>query len=69
MLVFFFFFASPFYSPSVVLYTSASDKGIGALLMQQDDRGKNHVIAYARRTLNTAESKHSVTHLETIAVV
>ncbi len=43
----------------------ASATGIEAVLMQQDDRGKNHVIAYVSRTLNSAECNYSVTDKET----
>ncbi len=61
--------AFPDYSAPFVLYTDASATGIGAVLMQPDDRGKNRAIAYASRTLNSAETNYSVTHLEGLAVV
>ncbi len=61
--------AFPDYSSPFVLYTDASTTGLGAVLMQPDDRGKNRAIAYASRTLNPAETNFSVTHVEGLAVV
>ncbi len=48
--------AFPDYSVPLSLYTDASTLGLGAVFMQPDTRGKNHAIAYARRTLNQAEA-------------
>ncbi len=58
----------PDYIP-FVLYTDASALGLGAVLMQPDESGKNRVIGYASRTLNPAESNYSVTHQETLAII
>ncbi len=49
--------------------TDASTLGFEAVLKQCEERGKNHVIAYASRTLNSPEASDSVTHLETLTVV
>ncbi len=51
------------------MYTDASALGLGAVLMQQDVRGKHSAAVYASRTLNQAESDYSMTHQETVAVV
>ena len=59
----------PNFSEPFLICTDASSLGLGAVLMQQDNRGKNHVIAYASRVLTPAESNYSVTHQETLAVV
>ncbi len=61
--------AFPDYTVPFTLYTEASALGLGAVLIQPDTRGKNHAIAYDSRTLNQAEANHSVTHLETLAIV
>ena len=58
----------PDFSQPFILCTDASSLGVGAVLMQKLD-AKTHTIAYASRVLNTAESKYSATHLETLAVV
>ena len=50
------------------LHTDASDLGLGAFLYQQDENGKNKVIAYASRTLNQAEKNYPAHKLEFLAL-
>ena len=42
--------------------------GLGAVLYQQDENGKNKVIAYASRTLNQAEKNYPAHKLEFLAL-
>ena len=61
--------AFPDFGKPFILCTDASGAGLGAALMQADARGKNRPIAFASRILNQAESRYSVTDLETLAII
>jgi len=51
-----------------VLDTDAPDAALGAVL-QQEQKGKLHVIGYASRTLTPAEARYCITHREFLGVV
>ena len=61
--------AYPAFGQEFVLETDASISGLGAVLSQKQADGKIHPIAYASRSLNTAEKNYGITELETLAVV
>jgi hypothetical protein len=52
-----------------ILTTDASGVGLGAILSQQNEFGKEHPCAYASRTLTEAEQKWAPTMLEHLAMV
>ena len=47
----------------------ASDYGVGGVLSQIQDDGRERVIAYGRRVLSKAERRYCVTRRELLAVV
>ena len=61
--------AFPDFSKTFILDTDASDAGIGAVLSQLDDDKKEHVIAYASRTLSKPERRYCVTRKELLDVI
>jgi hypothetical protein len=59
----------PNFEKPFTLYTDASGTGIGAVLSQVGEDGKEHVISYASRSLNKAEINYPITDQECLAVV
>ncbi len=51
------------------LYTDASDVGLEAILMQEDDQEKDQVICYEAKTLLPAEKNYPTTEKECLAVM
>lgn len=52
-----------------ILYTDASKIGIGATLVQTDDSGLEHPIAYFSKALNEHQGNYTTFELECLAVV
>ena len=61
--------AHPDYEKEFILYTDASYDGLGFILAQQDDQGKEHPIQYGGRKLKPSERNYTITDLECLSIV
>ena len=61
--------AHPDFSRPFKLQTDASNHGLGAVLLQQDNQQEWQAIAYISRSLTKAEQNYSTTEKELLAIV
>ena len=61
--------AFPRYDQEFVLYTDASDVGVGSILAQKDDSGVEKTVAFASRAFSGSEKNWTTTEKEAFAVV
>ena len=59
---------SPDFSRPFVLQTDASDRGVGAVLAQQDENNCDHPVAYFSRKLRPREQRYSTVEKECLAI-
>ena len=52
-----------------ILQTDTSDRGLGAVISQKDEKGDEHPVAYASRKLFPREINYSVIKKECLAIV
>lgn len=61
--------SAPDFNHPFVLYTDASDMGIGAVLVQVDDSGVEHPVAFFSKKLNHSQVRYSTIEKETLALI
>lgn len=59
---------SPDFEKEFVLQTDASERGVGAVLSQLDDEGKDHPVAYFSRKLLPRETRYLTIEKECLAI-
>ena len=59
----------PHWDANFILQVDASNRGLGAILSQEDQDGEEHPIAHASRKLQPREEKLSTTEKECLGIV
>lgn len=59
----------PKFDKPFIISTDASDLGLGCVLSQKDDEGKEHPVAFASRSLTKPERNHATTEKELNALI
>ena len=59
---------SPDISRPFILQTDASDRGVGAVLTQRDDKGQEHPVSYYSRKLLPREQRYSTVEKELLVI-
>lgn len=61
--------AQPDFTKEFIIQCDASKVGVGGVLFQYDDNGKEHPIAFVSQKLNKCQQNYTVTELECLAAV
>ncbi|CAM5124296.1 unnamed protein product [Natator depressus] len=61
--------ANPDFDKAFVVFTNASDTGLGAVLMQEDEKGERHPIVYLSKKLLPREQHYAAIEKECLAMV
>ncbi|CAM5165438.1 unnamed protein product, partial [Eretmochelys imbricata] len=61
--------ANPDFDKAFVVFTDASDTGLGAVLMQEDEKGERHPIVYLSKKLLPREQHYAAVEKECLAMV